>query len=143
RLDACPQVLLRAACHCPIHAGQWLPWGDRALTPGNRVSATTYDHLVAHELTIDEVRHVAKLARISLTDAEAERFRGELAAVLAHGRCLEGLDLAGVEPMAHPGEGVNVLRADEAGEPLPVDAVMGMAPEGGDGYIRVPRVLGE
>ena len=96
-----------------------------------------------HPLTLDEVRHVAKLARIALTDEEAERFRVELGALLEHARSLEALDLDGVEPMAHPGGAVNVLRDDGPGCPLPNDALMAMAPEAAEGYIRVPRVLGD
>ena len=63
----------------------------------------------------DDVAHVARLARLDLTDDELERFTGQLAAVLDHAADVAALDTAGVPPTAHPFPLVNVLRDDVPG----------------------------
>ena len=60
----------------------------------------------------DDVRHVARLARLDVTDDEVALFAGQLGAVLDHARDVEALDTAGVPPTAHPLPLVNVLRDD-------------------------------
>ena len=67
---------------------------------------------MAQRLSIDEVRHVAKLARLRLTDEQLERYRGQLSAVLDHIAKLSELDVEGVEPMAHPSDLTNRLDDD-------------------------------
>jgi aspartyl-tRNA(Asn)/glutamyl-tRNA(Gln) amidotransferase subunit C len=77
--------------------------------------------LDAMAITRDEVVHVAKLARLELTEDELERFAGQLNAILeAVGKVAE-LDLAGVEPTLHPLELSNVWAEDEPQPPLPVE----------------------
>ena len=98
---------------------------------------------MTESITTSDVQKVAKLARLRLTDDELERFTGQLAAVLEHAADLETLDLAGVEPMAHPVPLTNVLRADEPGVPYDRDEVLASAPAAEDGLFRVPPVLGE
>lgn len=98
---------------------------------------------MSERITTSDVQKVAKLARLRLTDDELERFTGQLAAVLEHAADLETLDLAGVEPMAHPVPLTNVLRADEPGAALDRDEVLAAAPAAEDGQFRVPPVLGE
>jgi aspartyl-tRNA(Asn)/glutamyl-tRNA(Gln) amidotransferase subunit C len=94
-------------------------------------------------ITPDDVRHVAKLARLEVTDEEVELFAGQLAAVLDHAQDVEALDTQGVPPTAHPLPLVNVLRDDVPGPSLDRDEVLAMAPEAEDGRFRVPRILGE
>jgi len=91
----------------------------------------------------DDVAHVARLARLQLTDDELDTFTGQLAAVLDHAADVEALDVHDVAPTAHPYELVNVLRPDEPRPSLDRDEVLGQAPDAADGRFRVPPVLGE
>ena len=94
-------------------------------------------------LTLDEVAHVANLARLRLTDDELVRFTEQLGAVLEHAADVAALDTAGVPPTAHPLPLENVFRADAPRPSLERDEVLAMAPEAEDGRFRVPRILGE
>lgn len=94
-------------------------------------------------ITRDDVAHVARLARLQLSDDELETFTGQLAAVLEHARDVEALDVADVPPTAHPYPLRNVLRADEVQPSLDRDEVLGQAPAAEDHRFRVPPVLGE
>jgi aspartyl-tRNA(Asn)/glutamyl-tRNA(Gln) amidotransferase subunit C len=91
----------------------------------------------------DDVAHVARLARLSLTDEELDRYTGQLAQVLAHAADVAALDLSGVEPTAHPLPVVNVLRPDEPRPGLDRDEVLAAAPEVEDDRFKVPRIVGE
>jgi aspartyl-tRNA(Asn)/glutamyl-tRNA(Gln) amidotransferase subunit C len=92
-------------------------------------------------ITRDDVEHVARLARVGLTDDETERFATELSAILDYAAALAALDLADVPATAHPFPLVNVLRADEPGPTLDRDEVLAAAPDVEDGRFRVPRIL--
>ena len=94
-------------------------------------------------LTRAEVEHVARLARLALTDEELDALTPELAAILEHAAQVSALDTAGVPPTAHPLPLVNVIRADVARPGLDRDDVLAAAPEAEDGRFRVPRILGE
>jgi aspartyl-tRNA(Asn)/glutamyl-tRNA(Gln) amidotransferase subunit C len=86
----------------------------------------------------DEVLHVAELARLDLTDEEVERLGGQLDAILeAVGKVAE-LDLADVEPTAHPLELVNVWAEDEPRPSLTLDEVFANAPDREGDFFRVP-----
>jgi aspartyl-tRNA(Asn)/glutamyl-tRNA(Gln) amidotransferase subunit C len=98
---------------------------------------------MADRITTADVEHVARLARLSLTDDELQQMTGQLAAVLDHAADIESLDIAGVEPTAHPLPLVNVLRDDAVAACLPRDEVLAMAPSVEDDRFRVPRILGE
>ena len=91
----------------------------------------------------EDVAHVARLARLDLTEDELDRLAGQLAAVLEHAADIAALDTAGVPPTAHPFPLFNVLRDDVAGRSLDRDEVLAMAPAAEDGRFRVPRILGE
>jgi aspartyl-tRNA(Asn)/glutamyl-tRNA(Gln) amidotransferase subunit C len=90
-----------------------------------------------------DAAHVARLARLDLTDDELNQFTGQLAAVLEHASDLAALDTAGVPPTAHPLELVNVLRDDEVRPCLDRAEVLAMAPAAEDGRFRVPKILGD
>ena len=96
---------------------------------------------MAERLSLDEVRHVAKLARIKLTDAELERYRGQLSTVLDHIATLGELDVEDVEPMAHPDDTCNRLDDDEPAESLSPQQVLRIAPATEGQYLAVPKVL--
>lgn len=94
-------------------------------------------------LSRDEVAHVAKLARLQLTDEQLDTFTPQLAAILGHAADVEALRLDDVPPTAHPYPLVNVMRPDVARDAGIRDAVLDQAPEAEDGMFRVPPVLGE
>jgi aspartyl-tRNA(Asn)/glutamyl-tRNA(Gln) amidotransferase subunit C len=86
----------------------------------------------------DQVLHVARLARLALTDDEVERMSSELSAVLDHIENMNKLDLDGVEPTSHVVSVENVLRPDEPRPSLPRDTALELAPDAADGGFRVP-----
>ncbi len=98
---------------------------------------------MAERLTREEVAHVARLARLRLSDEELDLFTGQLAAVLEHAEDVEALDVGDVPPTAHPYPLRNVLRPDEVRPSLDRDEVLAQAPDTEDGRFRVPPVLGE
>lgn len=98
---------------------------------------------MAEPLSADEVRKVARLSRLALTDAQVEQYRTQLSAVLGYVERLSAADLAGVEPLVHVGEAVNRLDDDVPGPTLPIERLLSMAPDTWERFIRVPRVLEE
>ena len=98
---------------------------------------------MAAPISRDDVTHVARLARLDLTEDELERFTGQLGAVLEHAADIAALDLADVPPTAHPLPIVNVLREDAPVPSLERDEVLAQAPATEDGRFKVPRILGE
>jgi aspartyl-tRNA(Asn)/glutamyl-tRNA(Gln) amidotransferase subunit C len=86
----------------------------------------------------DEVLHVARLARLALTDEEVERLGAQLSAILEAVGKVSELDLADVEPTAHPLELVNVWALDEPRSSLTVDDALANAPDREAGFFRVP-----
>ena len=91
-----------------------------------------------------DVRYVADLARIALTDVEAARFQGELNDILAYVAQLGELDLEGVAPTAHAAVRGNVMREDRPHPGLERGAMLANAPAVVvDAFVRVPPVLEE
>ena len=82
--------------------------------------------------------HVARLARLKLTDEEVERMAGELSGVLEHVERISELDLEGVEPTSHVIELENVLRPDEPRPSWPREQVLEPAPDPAGDSFRVP-----
>ncbi len=95
------------------------------------------------EITRDDVAHVARLARLAVTEEELDLFTGQLAAVLDHARDVEALDVGDVPPTAHPLPLKNVLRPDEPRPSLDRAEVLAAAPAVEDDRFAVPPVLGE
>jgi len=91
----------------------------------------------------DQVLHVAKLARLRLSDEEVERMVGELSGILDHVDRIGNLDLDGVEPTSHVVALENVLRADEPRPSLPRDVALASAPEPQNGAFRAPSPQAE
>ena len=91
----------------------------------------------------DDVAHVAKLARLELTDDELDTYTTQLAAILDHAADVEALDVHDVPPTSHPYPLRNVLRPDVVRPCLSRDEVLAVAPDAEDGRFRVPAILGE
>ena len=94
------------------------------------------------KISLEQVRHVAKLARLSLTDEQSERFAGQLESILEYVAKIEQVDVKGVEPMAHVLPMKNVLREDVVGESLPVEEVLKNAPDRDGPFFKVPKIIG-
>jgi aspartyl-tRNA(Asn)/glutamyl-tRNA(Gln) amidotransferase subunit C len=96
------------------------------------------------KITEQEVRYVADLANLQLSDEEVRRFRHDLDEVLTHIDALNELDTSGVEPMAQvlydAGE-TATLREDREGPTLGAAVALANAPVSGSGYFKVPKVI--
>ncbi len=88
-----------------------------------------------------DVRDVARLARIELTDEEATTFQSQLGSVLEYVEQLGKLDLTGVEPTAHANPVFNVFREDAAKPGLEKTAVLANAPHAANGLVVVTKVI--
>jgi aspartyl-tRNA(Asn)/glutamyl-tRNA(Gln) amidotransferase subunit C len=86
----------------------------------------------------DQVLHVARLARLELTEEEIERMATELSGILEHVDAIVALDLDDVEPTTHVVELANVLRPDTPDPSLPRERALESAPDTADGGFRVP-----
>jgi len=95
-------------------------------------------------ITETEVRYVAALANLQLSDAEVGKLRADLDGILEHMDKLKEIDTTGVEPMAQvlfdAGE-TATLRADVPVAPLGNEAALASAPQPGAGYFKVPQVI--
>ena len=94
-------------------------------------------------LTRDEVAHLARLARLEVTDDELDLFAGQLDVILGSIARVGEVAAADIEPTSHAVPLQNVLRPDVIAESLPRDSVLAGAPSVEDGRFRVPRILGE
>jgi aspartyl-tRNA(Asn)/glutamyl-tRNA(Gln) amidotransferase subunit C len=90
-----------------------------------------------------EVAHVAKLARLALTEPELDKMTAELGAILGYADEIAALDLSGVSPTAHPLPLANVLRDDVCSGSVDRGEVLAGAPAAQDNQFRVPRILSE
>ena len=93
-------------------------------------------------LSIDEVRHVALLARLALTDQQVEKLQGELNSILGHIDQISQLDLEGVGPTTHSIPMVNSMREDVPAGHLDREVALMNAPEREDGAFLIPRIVG-
>lgn len=94
-------------------------------------------------MAIDEaaVRHVARLARLDLTDEEVRTYGAQLAGILAHVERLATLDLDGVEPLSPAAEPIAALREDAARPGLAREEALANAPERDAASFLVPRII--
>lgn len=90
-----------------------------------------------------DVRYVAGLARLELTEEECATFQPQLEAVLAHVETLARLDVDGIEATAHPVPVYDVMRDDTPHASLDAAAVLENAPDRAQGQIRVPKVIAD
>jgi aspartyl-tRNA(Asn)/glutamyl-tRNA(Gln) amidotransferase subunit C len=91
----------------------------------------------------EDVEHVARLARLELSEVELERMRVELNNILAYIDKLRSLDTRGVEPTSHAVPLTNVMREDEPRPSFPRDEMLGNAPDRVGDFFRVPRIIEE
>lgn len=92
-------------------------------------------------ITPEQVRHVAKLARLHLSEDQVERFTDQLGSILDYVDQLSQVDVTDVEPMAHPLEMPNVLREDEPTQPIDREQALANAPERDEAFFKVPKIL--
>ena len=93
------------------------------------------------KITRAEVEHVARLARLELSAAEAETFTGQMDAILAYVDKLNELDTAGITPTSHAVPVENAFRADEVRPSIGIDNALANAPDRVEGFFRVPKVI--
>ena len=93
-------------------------------------------------LTPDQVRHVAKLARLALPPEQLELFTGQLGSILGYVEQLRQADVEGVEPLAHAVRLTNVLRDDVPTPALSTEQALQNAPDTDGPFFKVPQVLG-
>jgi len=94
-------------------------------------------------LSVEEVEHIAWLARLGLSEAEKARMAEQLGGILEHFQTLNELDTEGVAPTAHPLQLANVMRRDEARTPCGREALLANAPERDEQHFIVPRIVEE
>lgn len=92
-------------------------------------------------LSLEDVEHIAKLARLELTGEQKTRYRGQLEAILDHVAKLQELDTQHVPPTASTSAGGSPLRADEPRPGLSKEALLKNAPEQEDGQFKIPPVF--
>ncbi len=93
------------------------------------------------KIDAEQVRKVAKLARLELTDAEVQEFTGQLGAILGYVDKLSELETTDVEPLAHCLPISNVFRKDEVRDSLGTERVLANAPQRDGSFFKVPKIL--
>jgi aspartyl-tRNA(Asn)/glutamyl-tRNA(Gln) amidotransferase subunit C len=94
------------------------------------------------KISIEQVRHVARLSRLAMSEDEIQRVAGQLEQILEYVAQIDELDVENVEPMAHTLPLHNVLRDDEIGPSLPLEEVLRNAPETDGPFFKVPKIIG-
>jgi aspartyl-tRNA(Asn)/glutamyl-tRNA(Gln) amidotransferase subunit C len=91
-------------------------------------------------ITTKDVEHVAKLARLEITEEEKVKFSKQLGDILEHVEEMNKIDTTGVEPMSHAIPFVNVMREDKVAYENTKEELMSNAPSEEDGFFRVPKI---
>jgi aspartyl-tRNA(Asn)/glutamyl-tRNA(Gln) amidotransferase subunit C len=99
--------------------------------------------MVEPKITLAEVEHVARLARLDLSEAEKERMRSQLDNILGYIDKLRRLDTEEIEPTSHAIPITNVMREDEVRPSFPVEEMLANAPERDSDFFRVPKIIEE
>ncbi len=116
--------------------------GRRAPLCARGRGGTTEVAMADAKISSEQVRHVAKLARLALGDDELARLGGQLESILGYVAKIDEADVAGVAPMAHAADLKNVLRDDVVEGALPTEQVLRNAPETDGPFFKVPKVIG-
>ncbi|MCG3419811.1 Asp-tRNA(Asn)/Glu-tRNA(Gln) amidotransferase subunit GatC [Oceanobacillus jordanicus] len=93
------------------------------------------------DISKDQVKHVAHLARLAVTDEEVDKFTEQLSSIITYAEQLNELDTDGVEPTTHVLDLKNVLRKDEPKDWITQEEALKNAPDKKDGHYRVPSIL--
>ncbi len=93
------------------------------------------------KITKQEVEHVAKLARLELSEQQKEMFTDQLSNILTYVEQLNSVDTKGVEPTSHVLDISNVMRDDVPGQSLPQEKALANAPDKAAGHYRVPKII--
>lgn len=93
------------------------------------------------KITREQIEHVARLARLELTEKEKETFTGQMDAILAYVDKLNELDTSGIVPTSHAVPMENAFREDVVTESLETDRALLNAPDRADNFFRVPKVI--
>ena len=115
------------------------PTADQALALPSRCPLIRGDGSMS--LTADQVRWVAHLSRLQLSDAEVAQMTPQLASIVGYVDQLQKINTDGVEPLVHALEQVNVFRQDELGTSLSPEEALANAPERIGNFFQVPAVL--
>ena len=94
------------------------------------------------KLTTDEVRHVAELAKLHLSDAEIAEYAGQMSEILAYAEILQEVDTSSVPPTPYVLPLSNIMREDVIEECLSNEEALANAPDSADGFFRVRAVFG-
>ncbi|GAB3042959.1 Asp-tRNA(Asn)/Glu-tRNA(Gln) amidotransferase subunit GatC [Virgibacillus ainsalahensis] len=93
------------------------------------------------DISKDQVKHVANLARLEITEEEAEMFTDQLSSIITYAEQLNELDTDGVEPTTHVLDLKNVMRKDEPKKTITQEDALKNAPDKESGHFRVPSIL--
>lgn len=96
---------------------------------------------MSEKITREEVLHVARLARLTFSEAEVDRFTEQLSAILTYMEKLEELDTAGVEPTSHVLPLANVFKPDEVHPSWERENIMSGGPSTEHGHYKVPKIV--
>jgi aspartyl-tRNA(Asn)/glutamyl-tRNA(Gln) amidotransferase subunit C len=94
-------------------------------------------------ITIKDVEHIAKLAKLEFTDAEKEKFTHQMNQILEYVEQMNKLDTSRVEPLSHVIELSNVFRADEVKQGVSTEEALKNAPSKTEEFFKVPKVINE
>lgn len=95
------------------------------------------------EISRDEVKHLATLARLALTDEELDEFAGQIDGIIDNVSAVRSVNADGVAPMSHPHSIETTMRPDVVGEMLTPDQALDQAPAEAQQRFKVPRILNE
>jgi aspartyl-tRNA(Asn)/glutamyl-tRNA(Gln) amidotransferase subunit C len=96
---------------------------------------------VAQKIDQQQVRKVAKLSRLELTDSEVQEFTGQLGAILEYVEKMNELDTDNVEPLAHCLPVSNVFRDDRVTDSIGTEKALANAPDRDESFFKVPKIL--
>jgi len=99
-------------------------------------------HADGQKLSVEDVRKVARLARLSMDQAKLARLTPQLESILEYVAKIGEVDVTGVPPMAHALPLANVLREDVVEPSLPIEKVLQNAPQTDGRFFKVPKVIG-
>lgn len=93
------------------------------------------------KITITDVEHVARLARLELTEDEKRLFAGQMDAIIGYVEKIKELDTSGVVPTSHAVPMENAFRADSVRPSIGLEKALGNAPQRADSFFKVPKVI--